>query len=63
LSFLHRDYRLVVAAHVRVGFLPPETDLALFAQVLRAVGVPVLDRLIAEISMARLPMQLFKVTA
>ena len=63
LSFLHRDYRLVVVAHVRAGFLPPETDLALFAQALRAVGAPVLDRPIAEISMARLLMQPFQVMA
>ncbi len=63
LGFLQRDYRSVADAHVRVGFLPRDQDPALFAQALRAVGEPILDRPIAEISMAKLLMQLLQVTA
>jgi ubiquinone biosynthesis protein len=63
LGFLQRDYRLVADAHVQAGFLPRGQDPALFAQALRAVGEPILDRPIAEISMAKLLMQLMQVTA
>lgn len=63
MGFLQRDYRLVAEAHAKAGFLPRGQDPALFAQALRAVGEPILDRPIAEISMAKLLMQLFQVTA
>lgn len=63
LGFLQRDYRLVAEAHVKAGYLPRGQDPALFAQALRSVGEPILDRPIAEISMAKLLMQLFQVTA
>jgi len=63
LGFLQRDYRTVAEAHVRAGFLPRRQDPALFAQALRSVGEPILDRPIAEISMAKLLMQLLQVTA
>ena len=63
LGFLQRDYRLVAEAHVKAGFLPRGQDPALFAQALRAVGEPILDQPIADISMAKLLMQLFQVTA
>ena len=62
-GFLRRDYRLVADAHVRAGFLPRGQDPALFAQALRSVGEAILDRPIAEISMARLLLQLLQVTA
>ena len=62
-GFLRRDYRLVAEAHQRAGFLPRGEDPALFAQALRAVGEAILDRPIAEISMAQLLLQLFQVTA
>lgn len=63
LGFLLRDYNTVAEAHVRAGFLPRGQDPALFAQALRSVGEPILDRPIAEISMAKLLMQLLQVTA
>ncbi len=63
LGFLKRDFRLVADTHAKAGFLPRGQDPALFAQALRAVGEPILDRPIAEISMAKLLMQLFQVTA
>lgn len=63
LGFLRRDYRSVADAHVKAGFLPRGQDPALFAQALRSVGEPILDRPIAEISMAKLLMQLLQVTA
>ena len=63
IGFLRRDYRLVAEAHVRAGYLPKDQDPSMFAQALRAVGEPILDRPIAEISMARLLLQLFQVTA
>jgi ubiquinone biosynthesis protein len=62
-GFLQHDYRLVANAHVKAGYLPRDEDPAMFAQALRAVGEPILDRPIAEISMARLLMHLFQVTA
>lgn len=63
IGFLRRDYRLVAEAHARAGFLPRNQDPAQFAQALRAVGEPILDRPIAEISMARLLLHLLQVTA
>ncbi len=63
IGFLQRDYHLVAAAHVKAGYLPRGQDPALFAQALRAVGEPILDRPISEISMAKLLMQLLHVTA
>ena len=63
IGFLTRDFRLVAEAHQRVGYLPRGEDPAVFAQALRAVGEPILDQPIADISMARLLMQLFQITA
>ena len=62
-GFLQRDYRLVAEAHLKAGYLPRDQDPAMFAQALRAVGEPILDQPIAEISMAKLLLQLLQVTA
>ncbi|HUR43807.1 MAG TPA: ubiquinone biosynthesis protein UbiB, partial [Aestuariivirga sp.] len=44
------------------GYVPSDQDTAKFAQALRAIGEPIMDRPAQEISMARLLTQLFEVT-
>ncbi len=62
-GFITRDYRLVSDVHFRAGYVPADQDPAVFAQAIRAIGEPIMDRAANEISMARLLTQLFEVTA
>jgi ubiquinone biosynthesis protein len=61
-GFITRDYRRVSDVHFEAGYVPPTEDPAVFAQALRAIGEPLMDREAEEISMARLLSQLFQVT-
>ncbi|MCB2053477.1 MAG: 2-polyprenylphenol 6-hydroxylase [Geminicoccaceae bacterium] len=53
-SFLARDYAGVAAVFFDAGFVPPDEDRAAFTQACRAIGEPILDRPLAEISFGRL---------
>jgi ubiquinone biosynthesis protein len=59
-GFLKRDYRRV--AEVEAGYVPRKHSVAQFAQALRAIGEPIMDRKASEISMAQLLGQLFQYT-
>ena len=62
-GFITRDYLRVAQVHFDAGYVPSDQDPAIFAQALRAIGEPIMDRDASEISMARLLTQLFEVTA
>jgi ubiquinone biosynthesis protein len=62
-GFLQRDYGRVAAVHFDAGYVQPGHDRAAFAQALRAVGEPVFGRHAGELSMGRLLVQLFEITA
>lgn len=62
-GFLERDYAKVAEVHFRAGYVPAHHDKAAFAQALRAVGEPVFGRAASEVSMSRVLIQLFEITA
>lgn len=62
-GFITRDYMRVSIVHFEAGYVPRDQDPAIFAQAIRAIGEPIMDRAANEISMARLLTQLFEVTA
>ena len=61
-GFITRDYMRVSIVHFDAGYVPRDQDPAIFAQALRAIGEPIMDRAANEISMAKLLTQLFEVT-
>src|SRR5258708_18794216 len=61
-GFLTGDYRRVAEVHFAAGYVPPHRSVDDFAQAARSIGEPILGRPLAEISIARLLAQLFRVT-
>ncbi len=61
-GFIRRDYLRVAQVHFDAGYVPSHHEVANFAQALRAIAEPIMDRPAGEISMARLLNQLFEVT-
>ena len=61
-GFLSGDYRRVAQVHFDAGYVPPGRSVDEFAQACRSIGEPILGRPLAEISIARLLAQLFRVT-
>ncbi|MBP5858048.1 2-polyprenylphenol 6-hydroxylase [Marivibrio halodurans] len=61
-GFLNRDYRRVADTHFEFGVVPPSKSRDEFMQALRAIGEPLLDKPLAEISIARLLSHLFRTT-
>jgi ubiquinone biosynthesis protein len=61
-GFITRDYARVSRVHFDAGYVPAHQDQAMFAQALRAIGEPIMDKKAEDISMARLLGQLFEVT-
>ncbi|HZK91480.1 MAG TPA: 2-polyprenylphenol 6-hydroxylase [Stellaceae bacterium] len=61
-GFLTGDYRRVAEVHFQAGYVPPGRSVDEFAQAARSIGEPILGRPLAEISIARLLAQLFRVT-
>lgn len=61
-GFITRDYRRVAEVHFEAGYVPPNQDVDMFAQAIRAIGEPIHGHDASEISMARLLTQLFEVT-
>lgn len=61
-GFLQGDYRAVADVHFEAGYVPRGQSRDAFMQACRAIGEPILDRPLAEISLARLLAQLFRVT-
>jgi ubiquinone biosynthesis protein len=62
-GFITRNYMRVSEVHFEAGYVPRDQDPAVFAQAIRAIGEPIMDRAANEISMARLLTQLFEVTS
>ena len=62
-GFLERDYPRVAQVHFDAGYVDASHDVAAFAQALRAVGEQVFGRPANEISMSRVLIQLFEITA
>ncbi len=59
---LRRDYRRLAEIQVQAGYLPGDRSLDVFAQALRSVCEPIIDRPLQEISFAKLLAQLFQLT-
>ena len=61
-GFLTGDYRRVADAHFEMGMVPPQHSRDDFRLALRAIGAPLLDKPMREISIGRLLVQLFRTT-
>ncbi|MGI8851789.1 MAG: 2-polyprenylphenol 6-hydroxylase [Methyloceanibacter sp.] len=61
-GFITRNYTRVAEVHFAAGYVPRKHKVAQFAQALRAIGEPIMDRPASEISMAQLLGQLFQYT-
>jgi len=61
-GFIQRDYKRVSEVHFEAGYVPRRHSVEMFAQALRAVGEPLMDRTAEEISMAQLLGQLLQYT-
>jgi len=61
-GFLTRNYTRVAEVHFEAGYVPRKHAVAQFAQALRAIGEPIMDRPASKISMAQLLGQLFQYT-
>jgi ubiquinone biosynthesis protein len=61
-GFLSGDYRRVAAVHFRAGYVPAHKSVDAFTQACRSIGEPILGRPLAEISLATLLAQLFRIT-
>src|SRR5262245_22881101 len=61
-GFITRNYAHVAQVHFDAGYVPPDQEPMQFAQALRAIGEPLMDKTAEDISMARLLIQLFEVT-
>jgi ubiquinone biosynthesis protein len=62
MGLLARDYRRVAELHFQARFVPRDKSVDTFAQALRAIGEPIVDRPASEISMGGVLAQLFRVT-
>jgi ubiquinone biosynthesis protein len=63
LGFITRNYRRTAEVHFEAGYVPASHSVESFAQAIRAIGEPIHNRTAEEISMARLFMLLFEITA
>ncbi|MCW2245658.1 ubiquinone biosynthesis protein [Azospirillum fermentarium] len=62
IGFLTGDYRRVAVVHFEAGYVPRHQSIELFTQACRAIGEPLLNKPLNEISVGRLLAQLFAVT-
>jgi ubiquinone biosynthesis protein len=62
-GFITRNYRRTAEVHFEAGYVPSHHSVEDFAQAIRAIGEPIHNRSADEISMAKLLMLLFEVTA
>ncbi len=61
-GFITRNYQRVSEVHFEAGYVPRRHSVELFAQALRAIGEPIMDKNATEISMAALLGQLLQYT-
>ena len=62
IGFLNGDYRQVADVHFRAGYVPAHQSRDTFMQACRSIGEPIFGRPLADISLARLLGQLFRIT-
>ncbi|MHB1587772.1 MAG: ubiquinone biosynthesis regulatory protein kinase UbiB [Acidiferrobacteraceae bacterium] len=60
LGFFNRDYRAVAIAHVRAGWVPPDTRADEFEAAIRTVCEPVFAKPLKDISFGRVLVRLFE---
>jgi len=63
LALLERDYDKVALLHLNAGMLPETTSLALFAQNLRALVDPIMDKPIGEIELSAALGQILQISS
>jgi ubiquinone biosynthesis protein len=63
LGFITRNYRRTAEVHFEAGYVPLHHSVESFAQAIRAIGEPIHNRPAEDISMAKLFMLLFEITA
>ncbi len=61
LAFFDRDYHAVAEAHVRAGWVPPDTNTEAFEAAVRTVCEPIFAKPISEISFGHFLIDLFRV--
>lgn len=61
LGFFNRDYHAVADAHIRAGWVPPETRVEDFEGAIRTVCEPIFAKPISEISFGNLLIDLFRI--
>ena len=62
IGFLTGDYRRVALVHFEAGYVPRHQSIEIFTQACRAIGEPLQNKPLSEISVGRLLAQLFAVT-
>lgn len=62
IGFLTGDYRRVAQVHFDAGYVPRHQSIEVFTQACRAIGEPLQNKPLNEISVGRLLAQLFSVT-
>jgi len=60
LAFFHRDYRRVVDLHLESGWVPADTNIEEFEEVIRQVCEPIFAKPLAEISFGEFVLTLFQ---
>jgi len=61
-GFIKKDYLRVAQVHFDAGYVPASEDVHVFAQMLRAIGEPIMDKDAKDISMGHLLGQLLEGT-
>jgi ubiquinone biosynthesis protein len=61
-GFIVRDYQRVAQVHLDAGYVPPHHSVEAFAQAVRSIGEPLVNRTAENIHMAALLSQLFEIT-
>ena len=62
IGFLTKDYHSVAKLHFKARYISEDQSVEMFAQACRSIGEPILNRPLAEISLANLLSQLFRIT-
>jgi len=60
-GFLRRDYAQVAKVHLKAGYIPKDTDLALFAGYCRSICEPIVGLALKDVSISKILAQLFHV--
>lgn len=60
-GFLRRDYMQVAKVHLKAGYIPKDTDLALFAGYCRSICEPIVGLALKDVAISKILGQLFQV--